>query len=118
MPVDIEQVKRWIMENPKSVRSIEDIARQWTCSAETMRKQFWRKEKRSLSAFILTTKVEKAKRLLLETDLLCKEVCFEAGFRREDTGADIFKRVVGVTMTRFRLSGRLKKKRKRSRASI
>lgn len=103
MLVDIEEMERWIKDNIKEIHSIYDVANHWNSSPETIRKEFWRKEKRALSDFIINEKIETAKRLLIETDLLCKQVCFESGFHREDTGAEIFKQRVGVTMTQFRL---------------
>jgi len=102
MPIDIDDLKSWIQKSPKEVQTIQDIADRWKCSTETIRKEFWRKEKRALGDFIVDVKIEIAKKLLLGTNLLCKEICFEAGFRREDTGAEIFKQRVGVTMSQYR----------------
>jgi AraC-like DNA-binding protein len=106
MLIDIAQVKKWIEHNIKDVHTLENVAKHWQCSAETLRKEFWRNEGRNLSDFIIESKIEKTKKLLIETDLLCKEVCFRAGFRRDDSGAEVFKRHVGMTMVQFRTEHR------------
>lgn len=71
-------------------------------SAETLRKEFLRSERKNLGRFIKETRVYKAKQLLQSTSLRCFEICFETGFKREDTGARVFKRVTGITMEEFR----------------
>jgi AraC-like DNA-binding protein len=109
MAIDIAQVKQWIELNIKDVHTLEDVAKQWHCSAETLRKEFWRNEGRNLSDFIIESRIRRAKKLLIETDLLCKEVCFEAGFCRDDSGAEVFKRRVGMTMMQFRTKHRIVK---------
>jgi AraC-like DNA-binding protein len=102
MAVDTQAVKRLIQENLKVIHTVEDVARRINISPETLRKEFWRQEKITLGDFITNSKVEKAKRLLIETDWLCKEVCYEAGFRREDSAETSFRRRTGLSMQEFR----------------
>jgi AraC-like DNA-binding protein len=68
---------------------------------EIIRKDFSRNGE-SLSRCILETRIEKMKHLLATTELSCKEICFEAGFRREDSGAKRFREEVGMSMTKYR----------------
>lgn len=106
MPFDIDSLEEYIRTNVKEIRGAEHLARWAGCSVETLRKEFWRKEKRTLRDYVLEVRIETAKRLLVETDLPCKEICFEAGFGREDSGAKMFRRKVGMTMDRYRAMSR------------
>ncbi len=102
MAFDTHVVKRLIRENLKAIHTVEDVARRINISPETLRKEFWRLERITLGDFITNSKVEEAKRLLIETDLLCKEICYEVGFRREDSGETSFKKRTGMSMQEFR----------------
>jgi len=83
------------------VHTIEDIATTVGKSAETIRKSFFRATGVNLSQFISLARVEKMQRLLIETCTPCKTICFHVGCR-EDSGAKMFKRMVGMTMDEFR----------------
>lgn len=76
--------------------------------AETLRKQFRRREGIPISKFIRLMKVENAKKLLTETDKYCFEICYEVGFPREDGGSRTFKQVTGMTMVEYREAERRK----------
>jgi AraC-like DNA-binding protein len=102
MPFNPEAVKHFVCENIKSIRGENDVARHFGKSVETIRKDFSRNGRVNLSYFISDVRLETMKRLLEETNLPCKEVCFEAGFRREDTGSKFFKRKTTMTMTEYR----------------
>lgn len=102
MPVDTRAIKRLVRENLNELNTIEDVARRMNLSPESVRKEFWRRERVSLKDFIIDCKIEEAKRLLIETDLLCKEICLEVGFEREDSGTEMFKRRTGMSMKEFR----------------
>ena len=106
MDADTEKIKRYTRNHVGHIRTIQDVADHFDISGETLRRRFRRAEGVSLSRFITQVRVEKAKALLRETDLLCFEVCFEVGFKREDTGAKVFKRVAGCTMEAWRARNR------------
>jgi len=102
MPVDISSVKAFIEEGYRDLQTVEDIASRFEVSSETLRKEFHRKVRVPLSRYIVLVKVEKMKEMLLRTEKRCFEICFDVGFKREDTGAKIFKRVTGETMLEYR----------------
>jgi len=52
-------------------------------------------------------RVKKMKDLLVSSDFLCKAVALEAGMR-EDSGARLFRRKVGMTMREYRSKHRKK----------
>jgi AraC-like DNA-binding protein len=43
-------------------------------------------------------RVERAKKLLLNSNLDCKEICYLVGFSSQVVGAHVFKRLTGITM--------------------
>ncbi len=106
MDATAEEIKGCVRQHIHQVRTIQDVANHFDLSGETLRRTIRRAEGVSLSRFITQVRVEKAKALLRETDLLCFEVCFEVGFKREDTGAKVFKRVAGCTMEAWRARNR------------
>jgi len=103
MAVDVEKVKSFIEGNLKDIKLVYDIASSFSLSSETLRKEFTRREKRSLHDYVEQVRIEQAKRLLGTTERRCFEICFEVGFGREDTGAKVFKRATGMTMEEYRL---------------
>ena len=99
---DIERVKAFIHASFNQIRSIDDIARAFHLSQETLRKDFVRREKTTLSRFLSDTRVEQMKQLLVKSAQPCNEICLIVGFSREEVGERVFKRRVGMTMKEFR----------------
>jgi len=110
MPINIEAVKKAISENLDGVRTVSDVARISGASLETLRKDFVRQERITLSEYLTRVRVERAKDLLCTTDESCKKICWSVGFSREEVGARVFKRYTRVTMEGFRRNSRNKTK--------
>jgi AraC-like DNA-binding protein len=108
MPIDITIVKKYIHQNICKLHSVSDVATHLNVSPETLRKTFLRETKDTLSQFIMRKRLEFMKKKLRETDHLCFEIIYKAGFRREDSAAKIFHKAVGMTMQQYRLSHRNK----------
>jgi transcriptional regulator GlxA family with amidase domain len=106
MPIDIKHAKHYIHQNISKLHTISDVATSLNVSPETLRKTFLRETHETLAHFILNQRLEFIKKHLRETDLLCFEIIYKAGFRREDSAAKIFHRVAGMTMQQYRLSYR------------
>lgn len=104
--MDTEHVKKYIKRNVKRVYGVAPLAADLEIPAETLRKQFRRREGIPISRFIRLVKVEIAKKLLAETDKYCFEICYEVGFQREDGGSRTFKQVTGMTMGEYREANR------------
>lgn len=101
MVIDIEKLRLLILENPKSVHRPRDIARLVDKSPQTISREFERVEGTPLAEYIRCQKVEIMKNLLRSSDQLCKNICYEVGYRM-DVGARIFKKTTGLTMEEFR----------------
>jgi AraC-like DNA-binding protein len=102
---DMERVKAFVRASIRQIRSIDDIAKAFNLSQETLRKDFVRHEKTRLSQFVSEARVEEMKRLLSVTAQRCSEICLGVGFAREEVGERVFKRRVGMTMMEYRKSG-------------
>lgn len=102
---DMERVKAFVRASMSQIRSIDDIAKAFNMSQETLRKNFVRLEKTRLSQFVSEARVEEMKRLLSVTAQRCREICLGVGFAREEVGERAFKRRVGMTMMEFRKAG-------------
>ena len=106
MSLDMTRVKTLVWTTLRGTRRIGDIADRLHVSQETLRKAFRRAEGVPLSTFIARARVEQAKRLLLDSELRCFEICYQVGYSREDVGARAFKRITGMTMLEYRRIGR------------
>ena len=100
--IDTQELKRIICRHYQEIRSIEDVAAYTEFSSETIRKDFVRKEHLRLSQFIAREIIMKAKQLLEQTKMPCRQICFAVGFSREEVGERVFKRIVGKTMKEHR----------------
>jgi AraC-like DNA-binding protein len=101
MATDINYVKSYILEHLLELKTLKEVAAKLNISAETLRKDFLRKENTLISEFITNQRIAKMKYLLETTELRCFEICFMFGLR-EDSGETTFKRVVGMSMESYR----------------
>ena len=100
--VDIELVKLFIRTSFSRIKTIDDIAKVFHVSQETLRKDFVRQQGVRLSVYVSNTRVEEMKQLLTATTQPCNKICLGVGFSREEVGERAFKRKVGMTMSEFR----------------
>jgi AraC-like DNA-binding protein len=105
MSMDPRLVKKVVSKQLHRIKTISDLAQLLGSPAEALKKGFMRRERISLSKYLSEVRIERAKELLLKSDLKCKEICFAIGFSREDIGSRIFKRHTGISMKEFRKIG-------------
>ena len=55
-----------------------------------------------MRAYILSLRVQRARRLLIATDKPIKEIAYESGFRRSDRFRHAFRECVGVSPAAYR----------------
>ncbi len=106
MIINTREIKQYIDQNLKEIKSIYSISSRLQVSYHTLRKSFIKEEQMSLADYINLQKVQAMKELLLIENQPCFCVCFEFGFR-EDTGSKVFKKVTGMTMREFRKKNKL-----------
>jgi len=82
--------------------SVIDVCEAAGVSRRTMERRFFRSVNRSVLTEIVRRRLERAKRLLLETDLPCHNIAAEAGFGSLKTFNRAFCRIEGITPQNFR----------------
>lgn len=99
--MESNKVKSFIEKNLENIQGPKDVAKELNVSHHTLRRKFRNTEGTTLGKYIVKRKVERMKKLLLQTDKYCYQVCDEVGFN-DIRGAVIFKRVTGMTMGKYR----------------
>jgi len=79
-----------------------DVADSVEVSYSTLRKQFRQEVGVTLGRYITQARVDRARRLLVETDMAVYVVCTQVGFSSDSLGIRIFKRHTGMTMGEYR----------------
>lgn len=102
MSIDTCRIKQLIHQHLGSVRTLDDVARLSGHHPETLRKTFARLEGEAVCSYICKARLERVKDDLANTDKLCKQILYECGFRREDSGARWFFQATGMTMKAYR----------------
>lgn len=97
--VDFQEV---IQANLFEDLRIEELAALAHLSVSTFKRKFKAIYKENPGTYLRNQKIEKAKKLLLATDLRITEICFEAGFGELTHFNRVFKEQVGVSPSRFR----------------
>ena len=100
--MDISEIVDLIERDPARFGTTGEVADYFGISSETLRREFFRRMRFHLHEFIAKKRIEKMKHLLLKTYKRCFEICFEVGFKREDTAAKVFKRLARQTMEEYR----------------
>jgi LacI family transcriptional regulator len=85
--------------------SVSDVVEQARVSRRTLERRFSRALGRSINSEITQCRLERAKRLLLETDLPSYRVAAGAGFGSIKTFNRVFRRAAGICPQRFRQNG-------------
>jgi len=93
---------RFIKYHAGRAISVPDVVEQTGVSRRTLERRFGSALGRSISSEITRCRVERAKRLLLETDLPSSRVAGAAGFGSIKTFDRVFRRTTGVSPRRFR----------------
>jgi LacI family transcriptional regulator len=93
---------RFIKNYAGQAISVPDVIEQARVSRRTLEKRFSRALGRSIGSEITQCRLERARRLLLETDLPSYRVAAGSGFGSIKTFNRVFRRAAGVSPRRFR----------------
>ena len=91
----------WVYDADEKL-SIADVARRAGCAYYYLSRKFKAEMGISLNDYIKRAKVERAKTLLLSTDLNVQEICERLHFGSRSFFAETFKEVTGTTPAAFR----------------
>jgi len=86
--------------------ALAEIARAAHLSVSRLAHLFKEQMGATLIDYVTGVRIERAKELLLSTDLSCTEICFEAGYSHQSYFTRTFKALVGMTPRQFRARNR------------
>ena len=95
---------RFIKDHAGQPIDVSHVIEHAGVSRRTLERRFARVLGRSISSVIMQCRLERAKRLLLETDLPSNRIAVGAGFGTMKTFNRVFRRAVGVSPQHFRQS--------------
>jgi LacI family transcriptional regulator len=100
----ISKALRYIAEQIGKPFTINSIADTIHSSRRTLERRFMQATGRSVSQEIRRLRIERAKRLLLDTDLPVKQIAGRCGFESRTNLFQVFKALTGVSPTAYRAS--------------
>ena len=94
----VEEIRRSLKQH----LTVSKLATRLEVSREHLSRTFRKKYGISTNDFILKTKIEEARKLLLNTDLSCKEIAAQLGFSSAPRFTEVFRRITTLTPTQLR----------------
>ncbi len=98
----IENAKKYISENFSSDISLDDVSRIVNISPYYFSKLFKEATGENFIEYLTNIRIEKAKDLLLNSDMSMKEICAMCGYQDPNYFSRTFKKNVGFTPTEFK----------------
>ena len=93
----------YIEANYDKAMTLGEIARASYLSVSRLAHVFKEQMGMTMIDYLTSVRIEKAKYLLLATDLNCTEVCFKVGYNNQSYFTRTFKELVGMTPRQFRV---------------
>ncbi len=82
--------------------SLEDVARELHLSKQYLCNTFKKETGENMSLYINKLRIEKAKKLLLESDFRIKEIFEEVGYSNQQYFSKVFKKITGMTVMEYK----------------
>jgi two-component system response regulator YesN len=101
----IHRIKRFIERNYQNV-TLGYIAEEMCLSSRYLSRVFNKKNDISYRRYKLKVKMDRAKELLLKTQLNVSEIAIELGYQNPETFMRIFKRLTNMTPSEYRLKSK------------
>ena len=98
----IQEAVRYIRHHYAEDLSVADIAEHIGMSQSWLTKRFRQECGRNILSCLLSVRVERAKALLVETDMLILEIACACGFENPGYFISVFRRAVGMTPKAYR----------------
>jgi len=104
----VAQAVEFIRLNSSASISVGDVVRQLNLSRRLLELRFKETLGRTVHNEILRARMDRARNLLIGTDLRISEIAVLCGYQNEYYLSTVFKRFFGTTMSRFRSDHRFK----------
>ncbi|MDD5698852.1 MAG: AraC family transcriptional regulator [Victivallaceae bacterium] len=101
----IRRVQEYIHNHLGTTLTVEAVAREYGVSREHLSRIFREQLGQTPSEYLIKCRVERACRLLISTDLSCKEIAAMVGYDNSVSFSRAFKRVVQMTPGELRRAG-------------
>ncbi len=98
----VDKAKEYINENYAKDISLDDVSREVDISPYYFSKVFKEETGENFIEYLTNIRIEKAKELLIETDLSMKEICGSIGYSDPNYFSRTFKKNTGVTPTEYK----------------
>ncbi len=98
----ILKASHYIRQNLSDLGSIPDLAREVGLNVNKLQQGFKYKYGKTVNDFILSTRLEKACFLLVETDLTISEIVYKIGFNSVSYISKLFKEHYGMSPSKYR----------------
>ena len=98
----IQEAVRYIRHHYTEDISVADVAMHIGMSESWLTKRFKQECGQSVVSFLLGVRVEKAKELLAQTEMLILEIACAVGFENSSYFISVFRRIVGMTPKAYR----------------
>ena len=102
----VEKAKDYIKENYAKDVSLDEVSRMVDISPYYFSKIFKEETGENFIEYLTNIRIEKAKKLLTESDMSMKEICASVGYADPNYFSRTFKKNVGVTPTEYKDGGR------------
>ncbi|MCI3920782.1 response regulator [Paenibacillus sp. TRM 82003] len=101
-PTAMQEIADYIEQNYREELSLQEIADRFGLSREYISRRFKQERGENLSDFLLRTRIERAKLLLLNTAMRVAQVAEMVGYADEKYFSKVFKKAVGVSPNQYR----------------
>lgn len=98
----IARAMRYIWDNSVNPILVEDVARYMEVSRRSLERKFRKILDRTINEEILRTRLERAKRLLRNSDKTAKAIAEESGFASDQRLAQVFRQKLGMSAIEYR----------------
>ncbi|WP_404448539.1 response regulator [Sutcliffiella horikoshii] len=98
----IQQIKQYIMDHSHEDISLDTLARKVGLSPIYISKMFKEKQGINYIDFLTECRMEKAKRLMNDTEKSIKEITFEVGYHDPNYFSKVFKKVTNISPKEYR----------------
>ena len=99
---DVSVAAAFIRDNARRPIGVQDVVKHCATSRRTLEVCFQHSLGRSIREEIERVRINSAKQLLAETDLSATKIARSSGFNSQSYLSKVFRRVVGMTMARYR----------------
>lgn len=101
---DLRQIDDFIRHPRGRCPTSDQLAALCDMTLSTFRLRFKRRTGKSVHRYVEEMQLERAKLLLINSDMMMKEIAWELGFTHQATFTSSFRRVTGLSPSEYRLA--------------